>query len=80
MLTSEVEVLAAMIMKNTVFWKVTPFCLIEFYIRFERNAVRRVSQARNRQAGLFDLEDGGSKFLRNIGEFLPVCTALHSRI
>jgi hypothetical protein len=89
MVTCEIEGFAAMIMKNTLFWKVTPCCLIEVYRRFERNVVLLFSGSTSkpgnkppsrRRAGLFDLEDGDSIFLRNVGELLSVSTSLQSRI
>jgi hypothetical protein len=71
------EVVAPVVMKITIFWNITPCSplkvnLCSGAIRCLHLQARRRSHARNQreskwQAELFDPEDGGVVFLRNVG-------------
>jgi hypothetical protein len=50
-----------------------------FEIRKESEASSRVFLSNSLFGLLFNPEDGGSVFLRNVSKFLPVYTALHSK-
>jgi hypothetical protein len=57
--------------KIAVFWDVAPYSLVEIYRRF-RGVYCLFHQGD-------DDDDGGSKHLWNVGEFLPDYTAQHPR-
>jgi hypothetical protein len=59
----EFQVLTAASMKMAVFWVVAPCSLVEVYRRFRGDRP----------------DDGGSKYLLNVGKLLPDYTALQTR-
>jgi hypothetical protein len=86
------EILTAVTVTSIVFWDVTPCSIVEVYWCFGGALClhlqgRRVKQADNKFCLIlalhtfgihFDLEDGGSTFLWNIGTRVPDYTASHS--
>jgi hypothetical protein len=99
------QVLTAVVVKNSVFWDITPCSLLKVSRRFGRTygfhlQNWRVSQARNRHEAdskqmlinsccllyavfllglLFNTEDGGDMFLRNVGWLSMDYTAFYAR-
>jgi hypothetical protein len=71
-----VGVLTTVIMKNTSYWYMTLYSLVETCRRFGRMCCLLVCFL----GLLLYLEDGASTFLRNVGKFLPYYTASHLRI
>jgi hypothetical protein len=61
-----------------VFWNVIPCILAEAYRRFEGNCYLHFRGRRGKEY-LFYFEDGGSKFVRNVGKFLTEHTASRLR-
>jgi hypothetical protein len=89
------EVLAALTVKSTSFWDVTPCGLVEVYRRFGEPYCLHILEglrlnqfyynslcllpARYRPGLHSDPEDRGSVVLRNVGKLLPGHTASHPR-
>jgi hypothetical protein len=87
------EVLTAVVMKSSVFWDIMPCSPLKLYRRFGGTCRlhlqrRRICQARSQRVAirtnfllslLFDFEDGGDMFLRNVGTISTEYTALYPR-
>jgi hypothetical protein len=82
------EILTAVTLKSTAFWDVTQCSLVGVYQRYGEMywfhlQDQRVSQASSRKMPvclfglIFDPEDGGNTFLRNVDKFLPNYMASH---
>jgi hypothetical protein len=75
--------------KRIIFWNVSPSGPVHVHLRFGGIYCLHLPGLRRSNCRLllvvyllglfFDREDGGNMCLQNVGEFMPDCTALHSR-
>jgi hypothetical protein len=74
---SRFQALAALTMKTTVVWDMTPCSLVD--INRCIGGTYCLHLQRRRVSPVFNSEDGGSVFLRNVGQYILDYMALHPR-